>query len=789
MSIAAWKKPILFLTSSAVFITTIATGWMPSVYASSVDASKNEQKTKKIESKANKYTGKDVRVAIIDSGTDMNHPLFKGRIAKAYDFVDRDHNPQDEKGHGTHVAGIVAQQAPGAQFLLYRALGESKAHSHSNDVVSAIKQAVIDGADVINLSLGTDVNAPDEPVSMAIADAVSKGVVVVKSAGNNGVDKWQLTAPGYREEPIVVGATTLSRVDSVLTKGKDSIHLYPVYGVPSMPTAGVASFVYKGNVSPEKLKKDKALKNKIVVVELEDSFTPVDELYLAAQEAGAAGILLSNPEIQREEPAGNMTRSKLKNAIPAAVMTHDDAKKLRLQSGSGWKWSSTKVKERVSDMSSRGPAAGTWLMKPDLVAPGINIRSAVPFEVAESGYSLWSGTSMAAPHVSAAAAILLEAHPEWTPSQIKSALMQQADQLTDEKGKLYERAAQGAGLLNVERALEASTLVTPSSLSFGRVAPQAKGKSQVIEKTLTLTNSSDQAVTYELSVQNETVPEKLQFEMPKSVTVGPKETIDVPIKWTVSLQQQKGIWTGSIIIKANSNNQRVPFMLVYKMNDYPLVMGLFSNTSLYSPYGKKEMSRLSTDYYVSVPSDRVLLTATRFDESQKSLHGKTYIWLSEKNHKSGLFNYVWNGQDINGAKLPDGAYLIKAKSFAENRQTVQEGEIVYIDQQAPKIVNINKSKAAKGQLYGKLSDLSIQLQYLITSNMESMGISNEPIVKMQWSPLEQDKWRAVHVNVESGNFFATLQKQGLKPGKHKVKLLMQDVLGNKTVHITEVTVK
>ncbi|MCU6339647.1 S8 family serine peptidase, partial [Enterobacter quasiroggenkampii] len=90
------------------------------------------------------FTGKGIKVAVIDSGADMEHPLLKDRIVKAHDFVESDEYPQDEKGHGTHVAGIVAQQAPGASLLIYRAVAP-EGHEFTSTIAEAMQRAIEDG--------------------------------------------------------------------------------------------------------------------------------------------------------------------------------------------------------------------------------------------------------------------------------------------------------------------------------------------------------------------------------------------------------------------------------------------------------------------------------------------------------------------------------------------------------------------------------------------------------------------------------------------------------------------
>ena len=117
--------------------------------------------------------------------------------------------------------------------------------------------------------------------------------------------------------------------------------------------------------------------------------------------------------------------------------------------------------DQLADFSSRGPVTVTWDIKPDLLAPGVDINSTVPF-----GYMDLAGTSMSAPHVAGACALLLQEHPNWTPKQIKSALMTTAKPLKNSKQQLYHTYEQGAGRLQIAEALKADTFIVSKFLGI-----------------------------------------------------------------------------------------------------------------------------------------------------------------------------------------------------------------------------------------------------------------------------------------------------------------------------------
>jgi thermitase len=145
-----------------------------------------------------KKLGEDVVVAVIDTGVDHTHPIFKDRLvprSQWYDFVSRDTNPQEVTGaaygHGTVVASIVLQVAPEAKIMPLRVLN-GNGSGNVNHVAAAIDWAVGRGAKVIQLSLGTE--GPASAIEQAVERAANAGVYVVASAGNSNSNP---TYPAY----------------------------------------------------------------------------------------------------------------------------------------------------------------------------------------------------------------------------------------------------------------------------------------------------------------------------------------------------------------------------------------------------------------------------------------------------------------------------------------------------------------------------------------------------------------------------------------------------------------
>ncbi len=133
------------------------------------------------------YQGNGSIVAVLDTGVDLTHPSLVDHLVSGRDMVADDDVPQDEGdgvgwGHGTHIAGVIAQIAPASQIMPVRVL-DSNGRGNTFTLAYAVEWAVNHGANVINLSLGTD--ADSRVLHEAIDNAIAHGVVVVAAAGND----------------------------------------------------------------------------------------------------------------------------------------------------------------------------------------------------------------------------------------------------------------------------------------------------------------------------------------------------------------------------------------------------------------------------------------------------------------------------------------------------------------------------------------------------------------------------------------------------------------------------
>ena len=420
------------------------------------------------------FYGKGIKVAVIDTGVDSNHPDLNGKVIGGYDFVENDDTPQDTNGHGTEVAGIIAANgklkgvAPEAKILAYRVSDTGNAVS-SDLIVKAIQKAIQDDVDIINLSLG--VNRTNDKIEDAINQAVEKGITVVAAAGNSGPDLRTIGSPGKDPHAITVGATynniTASLVATLDIDGK-RFQVLPMVGIIPLAEPLTTEITF-GKYGKESDLVGLDVKDKILLVE-RGSDVKDELLYFSIKEknaanAGAKALIVYNnePGIFLGDLNNKLEGPEYKPRIPTVSMSKEDGQALllTLQNKTTGTINTFYHPDFVSFFSSRGPVSPFYI-KPDLVAPGVFVNTTS----IHGRYNLTSGTSFAAPHVSGAAAILLEKNPKLNPQQVKSIIISTSDPVSDTFGTLFPQEVSGVGRLNVTRAFDANLLVNPSFAIF-----------------------------------------------------------------------------------------------------------------------------------------------------------------------------------------------------------------------------------------------------------------------------------------------------------------------------------
>lgn len=446
--------------------------------------------------------GVGVRVGIIDSGIDEAHAAFwcKNSIPHRV-YFSGDASGNDATAlvldHGTHVAGIIggcaihdevfgrfSGIAPGAELLDFNVFpgyghgyeaysGAALAH----DVMAALEQAVIDGIDVINLSLQGRVEAAIDFLAQSVNSAVDAGAVVVVAAGSTGPGSATIQSPGGAAKALTTGASgggTLIGVPIEVSAEDGSRSFLAAGGdfeafkaLPSAPEALVNWADTGGGVTACAPAPDPAVvAGKVVLIN--DGGCSYTEKIRHAQQAGAIGVIVSSnmsgpPISMRHDGKGtppsipalmvsSADGAAILDALPARA-TFDDSQR-KVYSGGA---------DIVAGFSSRGPSPFDHLIKPDVTAPGVNI----PSPVLHDQFATLQGTSFAAAHVSGAAAVLRQLHPEWSASDIKSAIVNTAVPMLRPNGEPFDLLAQGSGRIDVYAASRTPLTVEPVNAGFG----------------------------------------------------------------------------------------------------------------------------------------------------------------------------------------------------------------------------------------------------------------------------------------------------------------------------------
>ncbi|KAH6821876.1 subtilase family protein [Perilla frutescens var. hirtella] len=388
---------------------------------------------------------------------------------------------RDELGHGTHTASTAAGQmkntsfyglgrgtarggVPSARIAVYKACSPL---CMDTDILAAFDDAIADGVDIISISisLGDPVDVKFDSIGIAAFHAMQKGILTVQSAGNNGPKHGGIAS--IVPWVFTVGASTIDRVfidkvvlgNGLVIKGaaidtfkRNRVKLPLVYGkdVSSNCTELNSKKCAEGCLNRT------LVRNKIVVCdELADS--------TEAFQAGAAGIIKKTLSVYPPSvvpfPESRLTRNNFASVLHYINSTKH-AGTVPKAYISPTKTIHDRHAPRVAGFSARGPnSIIPNILKPDVTAPGAAILAAYPPNTTPSifvdkrsvNYSILSGTSMACPHVSGAAAYVKSFHPNWSPSAIKSALMTTAWSLKNRE-TVDAGFASGAGHIDPVKA-------------------------------------------------------------------------------------------------------------------------------------------------------------------------------------------------------------------------------------------------------------------------------------------------------------------------------------------------
>ncbi|KAI9483063.1 MAG: peptidase S8/S53 domain-containing protein [Benjaminiella poitrasii] len=537
-----------------------------------------------------KYKGKGIVVGIIDSGVDYQHPALGGGfgpgypIRYGYDLVGNNFNTrnissreqnetpldacEDGTGHGTHVAGIIAANdklynftgvAPEVTIGAWRVFGCDGATS--NDlIIKALISAYETGCDIINLSLGSSSNWAEDPTSIVANRISERGIIVIGAAGNDGVEgAFYISSPSTGLNTVAAASVDndLALHQTFYSENGGQYQFLLSSTTNEFPSGHLVSYSSEtsGSDGCEGSNPDNELEGKIVLVQRGNC--TFDQKALEVEKHGAIGIIIYN-----NLPDDALLKIQaLKTTLPLASISMESGEELKesltnntsfAENGIYIEFNSTlspkevPTARKISEFSSIGPLYSTDL-KPDLAAPGGYIFSTLP--IANGGYGILSGTSMAAPYIAGACALYLEAHGKNQNSIfLKEHLQNYARPLTVLKDRLDNPARQGSGLIQVMDAITQTVHVSPGALSFNDT-------DHIGPRKLNITNPSNSTVTYivenkqslAISPYNTTqqgfapltsvqyAPDRVVAEIAFShdqVTLGPGESIEIELNVT-----------------------------------------------------------------------------------------------------------------------------------------------------------------------------------------------------------------------------------------------------------------
>jgi minor extracellular serine protease Vpr len=548
---------------------------------------------------APEFAGRGVKIAIIDTGIDVRHPCFSDagypednapdnivnggtndKVIYAEAFYNKlrksGFGTADEQGHGTHVAGTAACNAhtpawiddpgnapvdipydpsgvaPGAMLGNFNVFPGTLDNARSEDILNALQRAYELGFDVANLSLGGGSNGAQDLLSRAVDRFDRAGMVIAIAAGNSGPGDRTVESPGFAARAIAAGASTVGHFVGAPVTTADGHRFGAASGefptVAQDLTAPLA-VVMEGGIDPVTTLgmactalAPGSLTGKIALISRgECSFSTKIR---NAQEAGAVAVIIVN-NVAGDPISMASDGTPDQPTIPAYMVGLEDGRELAARAGTlvtiqaNLDYFRTRNDNIMAGFSSAGPTDVFFRVKPDVVAPGVNVLSSQPAEACQqtspSCWAFFQGTSMATPHISGSAAVVIDQHPDWTAADVRSSIVNTAvrgvlKDVTTGKTIVDNPNVIGAGLENLFNAVRAKVSLDPVSVAFGAV-PSGSGQSRVRE--ITIKNLSGSTATFALSIEDPFAGGVAYSVFPSSVTLAPGETATVRIATSV----------------------------------------------------------------------------------------------------------------------------------------------------------------------------------------------------------------------------------------------------------------
>ncbi|MFW6091254.1 MAG: S8 family serine peptidase [Actinomycetota bacterium] len=512
--------------------------------------------------------------------TEQFDPDFpcNNKLIGAYVFGGANDSALDYDGHGSHTAStsggnVVDDVTVESDTITTDPVSISGVAPHANVIsylgcctvsglTASIDQAIADGVDVINYSIGS--SDPGNPWAgfdtLGFLNARAAGIFVATSNGNDGPGAATTGSPSSAPWVTSVGASSHNRaadnavIDLTSSAGDlDDIHGRSVTGsLPASPIVDGADFgsatCGEGSVSnPVNPFEPGTFDGEIVVCDRGVVGRVQKSVHLA--EAGAGGIIHVNDEVNGASLLGDAF------AVPGVHISFSDGQVLKdwLDNGADDHTGAIQGTEFVVDdafgdvmasFSSRGPNRVIDVIVPDVTAPGMDILAALgadSYTVDEHG--IISGTSMSSPHVAGTGALLSQARPDWTPAQMQSALMTTARDVRNHDGEPATPYAQGAGHVNVDAAVRAGLLFDETAADYLAADPAEGGDPTALnlpsfadtsclntcswERTATAPSSAPDGVTWTASVETD---DGLELDVDLAPgTVSPGDSMDITV--------------------------------------------------------------------------------------------------------------------------------------------------------------------------------------------------------------------------------------------------------------------
>jgi|CXWL01.1.fsa_nt_gi subtilisin family serine protease len=656
------------------------------------------------------YTGKGIKVAVMDTGIDYDHPDLGGcfgpgcRVAMGWDFVGDDYNaddtspsynpvpspdpfPDDCNGHGTHVAGIIGASgavtgvAPEVTFGAYRVFG-CEGSTTDDVMLAAMERAYADKMQVLNMSIGSAFEWPQSPTAVAASRLVKKGMVVVASIGNSGANGlYSAGAPGLGEN--VIGVASFDNTHNVASvfeaNGRDIGYFSMSFSGP-VPTSGSQEVVYVGRACTADLPLLANPAGKVALI-VRGACT-FGQKAANAINAGASAVIIynSSPGLF----SGTLGAPIGDGSVPVVSISGTDGLFLRAQAAPAFMTWTDRLGSfpnptggLISSFSSYGLSPDLAL-KPDIGAPGGNIYSTYPLE--EGGYATLSGTSMSSPHVAGSVALLLQAAPKTKAGDVRS-ILQSTAQPADwwgfpGAGYLDSVNRQGAGMLKIDSAILASATIKPGKLSLG------ESQNGPVTVELEIENNSETAVTYDLSYENGLTTSgvitpdfwdsyaTVAFSE-ASVTLNSDEEAEIYATITAPAEPLQGQYGGWIVFTPRDGGlaYRVPFAGF--VGDYQSI------EVLANPFGLPWLTDQNLNdattftladgdlpyFIVHLDHQSRLFKMEAFKASNGKSIGSivTLDYMIRNSTTTGFFAFPWDGTTTKGKKeftAPDGQYYV-----------------------------------------------------------------------------------------------------------------------------------